>query len=90
MYIADAISPTERSSAPSAASRSPLTSPPVNIAGGLDDYDTPSNRINIDSGISSGWSNQTWYYCGYKTLDELYSNAVTQNVEDYNHQDNVG
>lgn len=61
-----------------------------NIAGGLDDYDTPSNRINIDSGISSGWSNQTWYYYGYKTLDELYSNAVTQNVEDYNHQDNVG
>ena len=35
----------------------------------------------------STWS---WYYHGYNTLDDLYSVAVTQNVEDYNHQDNVG
>ena len=63
------------------------------IATGLDDYNTPSDQIVIDSGAQmykfsdSTWS---WYYHGYNTLDDLYSVAVTQNVEDYNHQDNVG
>lgn len=51
---------------------------------------TPSDRFTIDSGISSGWwSTKTWYYYGYKTLNELYKVVVTANAEKYSHEDNV-
>ena len=30
-----------------------------------------------------------WYYDGYETLDELYQEAVTDNLESYKHEDNV-
>lgn len=54
------------------------------------DYNKPNDRFMIDSGISSGWwSNMQWYYNGYQTLDELYQNIVTRNLDLYNHQDNV-
>lgn len=63
------------------------------IVDGLNDYSTPDNRYTIDSGLAkSVWSyqgNYTWDYKGYSSLDELYSNAVTRNIEDYNHLDNV-
>ena len=34
-------------------------------------------------------STMNWYYYGYATIDDLYSAAVTRNIEKYNHQDNV-
>ena len=53
-------------------------------------YDTPNNRFEIDSGISSGWfGTKSWYYYGYPTLEELYNAVVTYNLENYNHEDNV-
>lgn len=61
-----------------------------NIAGGLDDYYTANASFDVKTGLDDGWWEKYWSYDGYQTLDELYSNAVTQNVEDYNHQDNVG
>lgn len=61
-----------------------------NIAGGLDDYYTANASFDVKTGLDDGWGEKYWSYDGYQTLDELYSNAVTQNVEDYNHQDNVG
>lgn len=61
-----------------------------NIAGGLDDYYTANASFDVKTGLDDGWWEKYWSYYGYQTLDELYSNAVTQNVEDYNHQDNVG
>lgn len=61
-----------------------------NIAGGLDDYYTANASFDVETGLDDGWWEKYWSYDGYQTLDELYSNAVTRNVEDYNHQDNVG
>lgn len=61
-----------------------------NIAGGLDDYYTANASFDVETGLDDGWLEKYWSYDGYQTLDELYSNAVTRNVEDYNHQDNVG
>ena len=61
-----------------------------NIAGGLDDYYTANASFDVKTGLDDGWWEKYWSYNGYQTLDELYSNAVTRNVEDYNHQDNVG
>ena len=63
-----------------------------NIASGLNDYDTPDNKITIDSGVkrfSIGNDTYQWYYHGYTSLDNLYSAAVTKYIETYNHQDNV-
>lgn len=61
-----------------------------NIAGGLDDYYTANASFDVKTGLDDGWWEKYGSYDGYQTLDELYSNAVTRNVEDYNHQDNVG
>lgn len=61
-----------------------------NIAGGLDDYYTANASFDVKTGLDDGWWEKYWSYDGYQTLDELYGNAVTRNVEDYNHQDNVG
>ena len=63
-----------------------------NIASGLNDYDTPTTFVKIDSGVqkySFSSSTKTWEYYGYASLDSLYNTAVNQYVENYNHQDNV-
>lgn len=63
-----------------------------NIASGLNDYDTPTTFVKIDSGVqkySFSSSTKTWEYYGYASLDSLYNAAVNQYVENYNHQDNV-
>ena len=63
-----------------------------NIASGLNDYDTPTTFVKIDSGVqkySFSSSTKTWEYYGYTSLDSLYNAAVNQYVENYNHQDNV-
>lgn len=58
----------------------------VNVA----DYGTPNARFTVDSGISSGWfSTRSWYYYGYETLDALYEDVVTSNMDAYNHEDHV-
>lgn len=62
------------------------------ISQGLNDYTTPNDRMEIDSGLKMySFSDSTfcWNYAGYKTLDGLYSAAVTRNIETYNHQDNL-
>ena len=63
-----------------------------NVASGLNSYDSAEERVTIDSGLqqfSFSDSTMNWYYYGYATIDDLYSAAVTRNVEKYNHQDNV-
>ena len=53
-------------------------------------YETPNNGFEIDSGISSGWfGTKSWYYYGYPTLEELYNEVVTYNLDNYYHEDNV-
>lgn len=56
----------------------------------LTDYSTPSSRVEVDSGVDSGWwSTKTWRYYGYVSLDDLYKDVVTSNLDGYNHQDHV-
>ena len=53
-------------------------------------YGTPYSGVRIDVDEADGWWGGTmWYYDGYKTLDELYQEAVTDNLESYKHEDNV-
>ena len=54
------------------------------------DYSTTYNAFDIDSGVSSGWfGTYTWRYRGYETLNSLYKDVVTSNIENYNYEDNV-
>ena len=67
-----------------------IVEPDGNLTVDVTDYNTPNDRFVIDSGISSGWwSTMSWYYYGYQTLDELYKNVVTMNIDSYIHEDNV-
>lgn len=53
-------------------------------------YRTPGDRFTIDSEVSSGWwSTKQWYYYGYQEVKDLYKVAVTNNIDSYNHEDNV-
>ncbi len=56
----------------------------------VNDYDTPSDRVTIDSGLSGSWfSTKSWYYYGYETLDNLYENVITANADSFNHEEMV-
>lgn len=59
----------------------------------LVDYTTAESnapRIEIDSGVSSGWwSTYTWYYHGYEQLDMMYNQLVTTQIADYTAENNV-
>jgi len=53
-------------------------------------YGTPYSGVRIDVDEADGWWGGTmWYYDGYETLDELYQEAVTDNLDSYKHEDNV-
>lgn len=61
-----------------------------NVNVDVTDYRTPGNRVRVDSGVNSGWwSTKTWDYYGYETLEDLYKDVVTANLDGYNHQDSV-
>lgn len=56
----------------------------------ITDYSTPSAEFTVDSGISKGWFfTYSWDYEGYESLDKLYKDVVTSNMDAYNHEDNV-
>ena len=56
----------------------------------ITEYITPSDRMTVDSGIDYGWwGTKTWDFSGYKSLAELYKNAVTKKAEFYNCENNV-
>ncbi len=52
-------------------------------------YDTPSNEVTVDSGVSDGWGTMEWDYYGYQTLDELYEAVVTANAAEYKSEENL-
>ena len=53
-------------------------------------YDTPDSRVEIDTGINSGWwSTKSWSYDGYDSLDALYRSVVTANLDHWNHEDSI-
>ncbi len=60
------------------------------IVADLTKYDTPSDSVTIDSKIKEGNSSvKTWTYKGYATLEELYRQVVSINLEGYTHEDNM-
>lgn len=68
-----------------------MVEPDGKITVDLTYYNTPGKNFTIDSGVSNNgwWSTKTWYYYGYETLDELYKDVITSNMDVYNHEDNV-
>lgn len=67
-----------------------MTNPDGSIEIDITDYRIPGESFRVDSGISSGWwSTMAWTYVGYPSLDELYKDIVTVNLEGYNHEDHV-
>lgn len=67
-----------------------ILGPDGKLTADIADYSTPNAGFKVDSGISSGWfSTYSWYYEGYESLDELYKDVVTSNMDAYNHEDNV-
>ncbi len=54
----------------------------------VNSYDTVGNTFYVHSKENSWWG-RSWYYYGYETLDELYKNVVTSNMDSYNHEENI-
>ncbi len=56
-------------------------------------YSTPSSSFKVDTGIkvlNTWWDNTYQYtYYGFETVDKLYNEVVTKNLETYSHEDNV-
>ena len=56
----------------------------------INTYNRPSDLFEIDSGISSGWfSNYTWKYYGYDSINSLRKNVIDKNLADYVPEDNL-
>ncbi|MCD8361526.1 MAG: zinc ribbon domain-containing protein [Lachnospiraceae bacterium] len=55
----------------------------------LTDYSLCSEKISRLLWEESFWSNVTLHYKGYETLDELYTNCVTKNIDRYNCESSV-
>ena len=57
----------------------------------LSSYSLPNQEVYIDSGIPSSnrYRTQTWEYAGYQTLDQMYADLVTTNLEVYNCESTV-
>lgn len=52
--------------------------------------DSGSQRIGVDSGISSGWwSTYSWVYYGFEKLDLMYNQLVTTQIADHTAENNV-
>ncbi|MCM1086616.1 MAG: YARHG domain-containing protein [Muribaculaceae bacterium] len=67
-----------------------MVEPDGSITVDITNYNTPSESIYVDSGISYGWfGTKRWEYYGYWTLDDLYKVAVTSAMDVYNHEDNI-
>lgn len=52
-------------------------------------YESPYDRVTIDSNVRDGWFNKSWYYYGYENLDELYKKNITTKIDSYNHEDSI-
>ncbi len=55
----------------------------------LNNYETSNNGIRDDN-VRYGardWETATFYYDGFKTFDELFSYAITKNIEKYNYDE---
>jgi len=53
-------------------------------------YEIPYNQFWVDSGINSNyWYNMEWAYKGYESLDSLYRDNITTQIDTYNQEDNI-
>lgn len=56
----------------------------------LTEYQIPRDKFVFDSNVDDTWySTKKWTYRGFQTLDQLYSKAVIEYIDLYNHDDNV-
>lgn len=57
----------------------------------ISNYETPNNGYSVDTDYykADGWGRYDFYYRGYDSLDKLYNDVVTKNLENYSHEDNV-
>ncbi len=57
----------------------------------LSSYRTVNAEVEVKSGVNEYiWGyNYGWRYDGYAALDDLYKDAVTKNIDAFNHEDNV-
>ncbi len=57
----------------------------------LSSYRTVNAEVEVKSGVNEyNWGhNYGWRYYGYAALDDLYKDAVTRNIDAFNHEDNV-
>ena len=58
------------------------------VYGEMSNYEESSK---FDSGItdSYGWSNKSWSYPGYGSLDDLYNKQIIAIANAFNHEDSV-
>ena len=67
-----------------------ILNPDGTVSTNLDIYNTPRDRVTIDSGVSQGfWGTKKWDYQGYSSLDSLYRAIVNNNGDIYNYEDNI-
>ena len=52
------------------------------------DYHTPYNSVKTESKEDS-WFAMSWHNEGYESLDALYKDVVTAQLDEYAHEDNV-
>lgn len=56
----------------------------------LNNYDVVDATFDVDTNISDGWwSTYYWRYRGYSSLEQLYKDNITTQIDVYNHEDNV-
>lgn len=51
--------------------------------------DTPSNRVEFDSGIGNLFAVTSWFYHGYESIDDLYKNNISDKQDKYIINDSI-
>lgn len=53
------------------------------------DYATPYETVHFDTSGNDSFGAKRWSYYGYKTLEELYKDAIASKMDDYTCEDNI-
>lgn len=53
------------------------------------DYSTPYDSVYFDTSGNDSYGAKRWSYYGYKTLEELYKDAIASKKDDYTCEDNI-
>lgn len=53
------------------------------------DYSTPYDSVYFDTSGNDSYGAKRWSYYGYKTLEELYKDAIASKMDDYTCEDSI-